>query len=73
MELSIVIHPPDIEKRYYGLKLNKYLYFQKQASKKGFDTLKEGIRSKYFGQSNMEPCVIFKRKTLFWCMLMTEP
>ena len=56
-ELKIGIDAPNGVKRHYVLKLNKSIYFLKQDSSNWFETLKAGLNSIYFEQSQVEPCV----------------
>ena len=71
MELPIGLDALDVGKRDYVLKLNKYLYRLKQSSANWFDTLKAGLNSRDFEQSQVDPCVFLRNMQLFWCMLTT--
>ena len=55
MELPIDIDAPNGGNRDYVLKLNKYIYGLKQASKNWFETLKAGLYPRYFEQTASGP------------------
>ena len=55
IEFPIGIDAPDGGKRYYVLKLIISLYGLKQSSVNWFETLKAGLNSRYFEQSQVGP------------------
>ena len=57
MELPISIDAHNGGKRDYILKLKKSLYGLKQDTTNWFETLKEGLNSRAFKQSQVNPCV----------------
>ena len=65
MELPIGVNAPTGGKRYYVLKLNKSLYGLNQASAKWFDTLKAGLNSRDFEQSQVYPCAFLRKYAIF--------
>ena len=57
IEFTIGIYEPNGGKSDYFLNLNKYIYDLKQASAKWFGTLKAGLNSRDFEQSQVDPCI----------------
>ena len=53
--------------RGYVLKLNKIFYGLKHASTNGFSCLKKGLEDRDFEQSDIDPCVFYRKDDIIVC------